>query len=266
MGEQAEGAARPDYARGAVLLESSDEEGAKEEGKAEDDDESDGGGVVTLGRKERKHVLEDPEEEEEPEIDLDEDNFADLEAQAAAYAKEHQDEDEASDANRTKRLAVVNLDWDHVKAQHLYKIVSSLVSPTASALASAPAASSSSDKRTKNGNRIARGKVLSVRVYPSEFGKERLAREEREGPPPELFKPQSGDSVGDAEDYNEDTLRRYQVERLRYVALTNFTSGTAYVCTGTTTPSSSATRPKRLRTSMPSSTAPSSSAAQTSST
>lgn len=196
-----------------MLLESSDEEDG---GRAPEDDESDTGGVVRLGRKEVKHVLDDVE----PEIDLDEDNFADLDAQAAAYAQEHEDDEGVPEGDRTRRIAVVNLDWDHVKAIHLYKIFSSLVSPTAPALPSEPAASSSKnpDKKAKGGaSRVARGKVLSVRVYPSEFGKERMAREEREGPPQEVFKA-GEDGTGDAEDYNEEALRKYQLERLRYVA------------------------------------------------
>ena len=64
------------------------------------------------------------------EIDLDEDNFADLDAQAAEYSKSHPEET-IPEAEKTCRLAAVNLDWDHVRASHLYKIFSSLVSPTA---------------------------------------------------------------------------------------------------------------------------------------
>ena len=66
-----------------------------------------------------------------------------------------------------------------------------------------------------------------MRVYPSEFGKARMAREEKEGPPAELFKKETrfGDEndprnlyeVGDGEDYDEDALRKYQLERLRCV-------------------------------------------------
>ena len=222
-GEQ--GKKKPDYARGEVLLESSDEEDqGREEDEDEDEEESDSGGrVVTLGRKTRTHILDDLE----PEVDLDEDHFAELDAQAAAYVQDHacehvaaeeeEDEEDEGGENRTRRIAVVNLDWDHVKATHLYKIFSSLVSPTASALASTSAASSRKvDGKTKGGPaRVTRGKIVSVRVYPSEFGKARLAKEEREGPPTELFKGQTED-VGDAEDYNEEVLRKYQLERLRY--------------------------------------------------
>jgi hypothetical protein len=207
--EQAEESAKKiDYARGEVLLESSDDE---DEGKGAEDDESDTDDVVKLGRDKPRHVLDDLNE---PEIDLNEDNLADLDAQATAYAEEHAEEDEAPDADRTRRLAVVNLDWDHVKAIHLYKIMSSLVSPTASALGSTSTFSAKHTK-AKAGSRVTRGKVLSVRVYPSEFGKERLAKEEREGPPSELFK-QGEEEAGDAEDYNEKALRKYQLERLRY--------------------------------------------------
>ncbi|KAL7285374.1 hypothetical protein ACG7TL_000469 [Trametes sanguinea] len=206
----------PDYARGEVLLESSDEE----DDRRESDDESEDGGIVTLGRDVTQPI---PVLDDTAEVDLDEDTYADLDAQAAAYAKDHPDVDQgASEVQRTRRIAVVNLDWDHVRAVHLYKIFSSLVSPTGSAVASG-----SSGKAAKSSSApVVRGKVLSVRVYPSEFGKERMAREEKEGPPPEIFKKRdlNPDEInertvyetGDGEDYDEEALRKYQLERLRY--------------------------------------------------
>jgi hypothetical protein len=160
-------------------------------------------------------------------IDLDEDNFQDLDAQAAEYAKSHAENDEP-DASQTTRLAAVNLDWDHVRAVHLFKICSSLVSPSAPSVAPAPKKSNSDRAPKAAPSRPVRGKVLSVRIYPSEFGKERLAREEKEGPPPEIFKKPSAleedevdekniYNVGDENDYDEDALRKYQLERLRYL-------------------------------------------------
>ncbi|KAI0348561.1 hypothetical protein BDW22DRAFT_103185 [Trametopsis cervina] len=222
--EEEEGSSKkaPDYARGQVLLESSDEED-DQEGKPGDED-SDTGGVVMLGRDVSRPINLLGDDDDEPEIDLDEDNFADLDAQASAYAKEHEEEeDDVPEANRTYRIAVVNLDWDHVRASHLYKVFSSLVSSTGSAV---PSASTSNQRKMAKGAtpQVIRGKILSVRVYPSEFGKERLAREETEGPPQEVFKPEDTASddgrelheTGDAEDYNEEALRKYQLERLRY--------------------------------------------------
>ncbi|KAI0778273.1 hypothetical protein BD413DRAFT_465710 [Trametes elegans] len=216
---QLEVKAGPDYARGEALLESSDEEDDRP-GAPGSDDESDDGGVVTLGRDVTQPI---PVHDDSAEVDLDEDTYADLDAQAAEYAKANPEDDrDDSQVQRTRRLAVVNLDWDHVRAIHLYKIFSSLVSPTGSAVASG-----SNDKASKRGSAaVVRGQVLSVRVYPSEFGKERMAREEREGPPPEVFKKRELNpedinertvyETGDGEDYDEEALRKYQLERLRY--------------------------------------------------
>ncbi|THH16819.1 hypothetical protein EW146_g3892 [Bondarzewia mesenterica] len=198
----------PDYARGEALLESSDEEDQKAS------DESDADDVVILGRDASKPIRIN---DDDAEIDLDEQDFADLDAQAAAYSKAADaEQDEQEDAPRTRRLAVVNLDWDYVRASHLFRIFASVVSP--------PVASSS--KISKNPAPFIRGKVLSVRVYPSQFGQERLEREEKEGPPVELFKKKGVEDeeinetniyeTGDADEYDEDALRKYQLERLRY--------------------------------------------------
>ncbi|KAJ8097578.1 hypothetical protein POJ06DRAFT_34833 [Lipomyces tetrasporus] len=111
--------------------------------------------------------------------------------------------------DETSTLAVVNLDWDNVRAEDLMVAFSSFVS--------------------------AGGKVLSVTIYPSEFGKERMAREEREGPPPEIFQTTGSSNDHDedegeedevnektivkedsGEDFDSSKLRKYQLQRLRY--------------------------------------------------
>ena len=143
-----------------------------------------------------------------------------------------------ADMERTARLAVVNLDWDHVRAAHLYKICASLVHPTAPRVPASVASSSSAallasggKRRNKRGEEggavpVARGRVLSVKVYPSDFGKARMAREEAEGPPAEIFKTKDAErpeevnartvyEVGGEDEYDEDALRKYQLERLR---------------------------------------------------
>ncbi|KAF9235036.1 hypothetical protein BU15DRAFT_51866 [Melanogaster broomeanus] len=228
-----------DYARGAVLMESSDEEDEEEasnrvaEGEDSDNDED---GFVTLGdvpsQSKNARAKHPAEVDGELEVDLDENTIAVLAAQAAAYAKSIPEREEDPDVQKTKRLAVVNLDWDYVRAAHLYKIFSSLVSSTA------PLASATTDARMhpdrqksangKGGANVGRGRVLSVRVYPSEFGKQRMAKEETEGPPTGVFKRKQDDEddeeiyektsyeTGTGEDYDEDALRTYQLERLRY--------------------------------------------------
>ncbi|KAG6885584.1 hypothetical protein C0993_012586 [Termitomyces sp. T159_Od127] len=199
-----------DYARGDVLLESSSEEDDEEciqDGS--DDDEG--------SSRRPKNRLDTVHHDSLAEINLDETEFADLDAQAAAYAMANPDPVH-EEANPSHRLAVVNLDWDHVRAVHLFKICASLLSATA------PLASSGKREKGVRGS-VARGKVLCVRVYPSEFGKERMAREEKEGPPSEIFRKKSnGDEevnaqniydVGGEDEYDKDALRNYQLERLR---------------------------------------------------
>ncbi|KAF9535416.1 hypothetical protein CPB83DRAFT_9601 [Crepidotus variabilis] len=221
-------ARKPDLARGEVILESSDEEGEDPKTKDSESD-SDDGGFVTLGRGDAVP--------DNLEIDLNEDNFADLDAQAESYLKAQQDDDieqaQPTTTERTRRLAVVNLDWDHVRAHHLYKICSSLVSLSAPAFLASSSSKEGFDRKkgTSKGSRggpatVARGRVRSVKVYPSDFGKERMAREEREGPPPEIFKKKellideinekTVFEVGNEQQYDEDALRKYQLERLRY--------------------------------------------------
>ncbi|KAG8930247.1 pre-rRNA-processing protein esf1 [Tulasnella sp. 418] len=232
--------AAPDLARGEVLLESSSED---EEGEKESDDESDNGGFIPLepptpSTSKRKSK---PKRLEEQEVDLDESQFAVLDAQAAdAIERDRADGDQdgqrrtTAKGEETARLAVVNLDWDHVKASHLFKAFASVA-----ALCDVdPSARRKKDLVTPTSG----GKVLSVRVYPSEFGKARLAKEEKEGPPMEIFNkkksagailrsggPVEEDEIdeedinektifkeGDADQYDQDALRKYQLERLRY--------------------------------------------------
>lgn len=121
----------------------------------------------------------------------------------------------------SSRLAVVNLDWDNIRAADLLAVFSSFTP----------------------GN----GQILKVAIYPSEFGKERMDREEIEGPPKDIFGQghsrlendtvsgrfaDGSESTDDADDdekirksilkedqgqeFNPAKLRRYQLERLRY--------------------------------------------------
>ncbi|KAL5534354.1 hypothetical protein ACEPAG_816 [Sanghuangporus baumii] len=232
-----------DYARGQVLLESSDEENDNDDQSANQESGVDDGEVI-LGRHASKPIPVLAEDEDDYlEVDLNEDEvaYADLDAQAAAYNEQHatNDEDAVNGEEpehtgiKTNRIAVVNLDWDHVRASHLFKIFSSLVSPTAPSAAVAVNATTAStttsanngdgDGKTSSAAKIIRGKVLSVRVYPSEFGKERLKREEEEGPPKEIYKKSRRDDVlgslvqeDEGDPYDEKALRKYQLERLRY--------------------------------------------------
>lgn len=230
MNDSSQDVVKPvDYARGEVLLESSsDDDDDDDDTKGKPDSDDDGDGEVVLGQ-----VASMPIPVSDLDIDLneDDDSYADLDAQAAAYANEHaendDDDSQQDDAIKTKRIAVVNLDWDHVGAGHLYRIFSSLL-PSVTPTSTATLRMKSNEKhkdRTTSASKIGRGKVMSVRVYLSEFGKARLKREEVEGPPKEIFKKTRRDDndlsltnlieEDDGDEYDEDALRKYQLERLR---------------------------------------------------
>ena len=204
--DPAEFSAGPDYARGEVLLESSDEEdrNSKDAGLSDDENED----IVVLGRDTDRPPLVP---EEDAEINLDEDDTVDSVLQANLYPNE----DEQESSRRTRRIAVVDLDWDYVRAAHLYKIFSSAVFPVKSSKSDAVFAPAM------------QGKIVNVRIYPSKFGLERMAHEDN-GPPLELFKKNKTDheedvnertiyETGNSGEYDEDALRKYQLERLRCV-------------------------------------------------
>lgn len=218
---------------------------------------------------------------EEVEREIDDKALAALDAQAArvvAAGKEEDDDEEADGepqagpsraaaassssfqrskskrkqatipyGQETRRLAVVNMDWDHVRALDLYKVFSSLVSPLATRVPMAQDEEvQTSDRR--GGRSVSslpvKGSVQTVRVYPSDFGRERMKREDIEGPPKDIFKGEA-DATGSSKkskknkkkkrrdeddsdeenalfqedeggEFDEEALRKYQLERLRY--------------------------------------------------
>ncbi|PSK46268.1 Pre-rRNA-processing protein esf1 [Elsinoe australis] len=143
----------------------------------------------------------------------------------AELADEGENQPQVPMGEVSRRLAVVNLDWDNIRAMDVMAVAGSFVP--------------------------ADGRIESVAIYPSEFGKERLEREELEGPPKEIFalnKDKSRDEEdeesdeedeeeikkklqqGDAgEEFDTAALRRYQLDRLRYYygVLTCSDEGTA---------------------------------------
>ncbi|OZJ06150.1 hypothetical protein BZG36_01047 [Bifiguratus adelaidae] len=124
------------------------------------------------------------------------------------YDDEEEEEEQIPRGEETRRFAVVNLDWEHVKSADLFKVF--------------------------NGFKPDSSIIKSVKIYPSEFGKERMAREATEGPPKEIFRDSAVENGDDEEEeevtektlqleqadegneFDMDALRRYQLDRLRY--------------------------------------------------
>ncbi|KAK4417480.1 Pre-rRNA-processing protein esf1 [Sesamum alatum] len=90
----------------------------------------------------------------------------------------------------TRRLAVVNLDWSQVRAVDLYVLLSSFLPKG--------------------------GQILSVAVYPSEFGLKRMEEEAIHGPIGLYDDEEKDDDEGDDDEIDNKKLRAYELSRLRY--------------------------------------------------
>ena len=88
------------------------------------------------------------------------------------------EETKPEDTEPTCAFAVVNMDWDNIRAVDLMATFVSFVPKG--------------------------GAIKSVTIYPSEFGKERMQKEEIEGPPRELFKSKKKEVDSDSEDIDSD--------------------------------------------------------------
>src|SRR5690606_769842 len=110
----------------------------------------------------------------------DDDEDGGVEVAVGGEFQRLQDEQAEVEAGEvTNRIAIVNLDWDHVKSTDLFALFSSFL----------PADG---------------GKIEKISVYPSEFGKERMRQEEVEGPPKALFKGKKKQDDSDSDDSSDD--------------------------------------------------------------
>ncbi|XP_014087155.2 ESF1 homolog [Bactrocera oleae] len=121
------------------------------------------------------------------------------------------DQEAETTEESTNRLAVCNMDWDRIRAVDLMVLFSSFLPPG--------------------------GSVLSVKIYPSEYGKERMREEDIHGPTElvglgrgvngakdaaesgsddeGIVKEQDSDAE-EGDEYHMEKLRQYQLNRLRY--------------------------------------------------
>ncbi|KAF4923592.1 Pre-rRNA-processing protein esf1 [Colletotrichum viniferum] len=196
---------------------------AEDDDEEEDEEEEDGGDMEVdaddvvqreLAKADAKYDpargggFSESESESESSDDDDDEEEAEVVADPKASMSRLRDEQaEVEDGEVTTRIAIVNLDWDNIKSADLFALFTSFLPSTG-------------------------GRIEKVAIYPSEFGKERMQREELEGPPKEIFKSDSDEESeeeeedeaikkelleeGDAEDFDSDALRKYQLDRLRY--------------------------------------------------
>lgn len=119
------------------------------------------------------------------------------------------DNDAPRTEDSTRRLAACNMDWDRIRASDIMVLCNSFLPPD--------------------------GTILSVTIYPSEFGKERMAEEEVKGPQEltevklnsdddddfsdsddESEASERKEDNADGDDYHMEKLRQYQLNRLKY--------------------------------------------------
>lgn len=196
----------------------------------QEDLEEEGKGKVK-GKKEKPELVEEEEEDEEEveeqeeeessssdddeDEDLDDDDECSVGSDIAHYLMGRHDDTPMID-KETHRLAVVNMDWDHIKAVDLYMVMTSCLPKG--------------------------GRVLSVSIYPSEFGLKCMEIESTQGPAAlvnaNVDKKDSDEDEDDKDDDEENTdddvydeeeeeeevdsdkennkLRAYELNRLRY--------------------------------------------------
>ncbi|TKW35100.1 hypothetical protein SEVIR_2G349200v4 [Setaria viridis] len=150
-------------------------------------------GKEKVKKEKAKLVKEDDDEEEEDEEqdedessssdddedeDVDDDDENSVGSDIAHYLLGRHD-DTATIDKETHRLAVVNMDWDHIKAVDLYMVMNSCLPKG--------------------------GRVLSVSIYPSEFGLKCMEIESTQGPAALVNANVDGkNSDADEDDKNDD--------------------------------------------------------------
>ncbi|KAM4785472.1 ESF1 homolog [Cyanocitta cristata] len=184
-----------------------EETSASEDAESEEEESEDGG--ETGGEEEPEDDGEMGEDDSDSEGDEESDSGPDLARGIGNIETSSEDDEDLNelfpkepeiehlwreldkDAPRgdeiTSRLAVCNMDWDRLKAKDLLALFNSF---------------------TPKG-----GTVFSVKIYPSEFGKERLKEEEQKGPV-ELFDLPENTTEDDG--IYREKLREYQFKRLKY--------------------------------------------------
>lgn len=193
--DAAEGEEAPtfvDYARGDGYLSSSGSEDDEEESEAEEEELEIGGKRRVVPRPGYESADDSDSDDDSQasgshlKIDLEEDE--DEEGESAFPLEvigegdeEDEEEDDGPTTDPTTRIAAVNLDWDNLRAADLYAVFNSFIKEGGRKIKGA--------KEMKG-----EGKLLGVKIYPSEFGKERMKREEMEGPGGGMFVSKSGAS------------------------------------------------------------------------
>ena len=174
---------------------------SSEEEKEEDEKEE-----IKVEKKVVVDELKKSEDEDDTESSEDDEEESDESEEDAGLGGEVEipwselDKDAGRADDETKRIAVCNMDWDRIKAKDIYVLLNSFKPAT--------------------------GSIVSVKIYLSDYGAERMNQEAEHGPielideavkvendeeEEELFKNEE-----DEEKIDRFKLRQYQLNRLKY--------------------------------------------------
>ncbi|KAL3844963.1 hypothetical protein ACJIZ3_002366 [Penstemon smallii] len=140
----------------------------------EEEDEEEEGGMQSSDESSSTSTTDSDDES----VDEEEDTFMQQEENVPEIDKE------------TRRLAVVNLDWSHVRAVDLYVLLSSFLPKG--------------------------GQIMSVAVYPTDFGLQRMEEEAVHGPVGLFDDEKEHGDEDDDDEIDNKKLRAYEQSRLRY--------------------------------------------------
>lgn len=199
-GEGEGGGGVKDRKFGKKLLENEHSEDV--ESDEESESESENGESESEKVKKGSLKLESQSESSDSEVDDEEEETDDSATSTSDSDEAYEEEEDVQEEHipeidkETHRLAVVNMDWSQVKAVDLYVMLSSFL-PTS-------------------------GQILSVAVYPSEFGLKRMEEEAIHGPVGLFDDDKRNNDEDEDEDEDDDNeidnekLRAYELSRLRY--------------------------------------------------
>ncbi|EFA77612.1 hypothetical protein PPL_12219 [Heterostelium album PN500] len=180
-----------------------EEEEEEEEKDSEDDSEIEEEEVDDDGNTEVKEITYGGFEYNEDTESSDEDNYDDVLDQVDE--DEIAQEEDIPRGDATKRLAILNCDWENMQSKDLFIVLNSFVPKD--------------------------GALLSITIYPSDFGLKQMEIEKRLGPSKDIFRDSTKvnldetdiqyDTKEDAEaldgrGFNLTSLRKYELDKLKY--------------------------------------------------
>uniref|UniRef100_A0A0L8GZ03 ESF1 RRM domain-containing protein n=1 Tax=Octopus bimaculoides TaxID=37653 RepID=A0A0L8GZ03_OCTBM len=173
-----------------------DDEDGSDDAEDDDDDDQDESGLGS-GQDLARGIGNESSSSDDSDFDSLDENYPGPEAENIVHDWGEMDKDAVLASESSSRLAICNMDWENITAADLFVVLNSFKPP--------------------------QGAILSVKIYPSEFGLKRMEEENLKGPPElaEIVKDMSDDENNDSEaeegnTFHNEKLRQYEINRMKY--------------------------------------------------